>query len=377
MKRQKQGLVSRQSNSVIVVSDVYGQRGGAYRVTSLLCRALAEMDLKVTCFATWVDADSVTGDEDFEIVRPRFNHGYRWDIPNRILAWQARRAIEATNPTAVFVVGLTKICGHLLSSRVADQLLVWELTNANADNKFVDKAAANSLSRCHKVISPAATIDNEIRSTYSYTGEIARLPFWIEDETVPSDPPPPEEFEADFLFLARREDDKGLRELIRAAGTLSKELSNLRVLIAGPGDATPYQTLADECGASGSISFCSLPSRQDAMQTLSRCRFLVLPSYHEGYPLSLLEAAQYSIPIIATDVGSIREVFGDCKGCCIIAPRDVESLAKAMNSRFIMETSDYIAARRAVHQRFTELSSEAAVRDRLRKTLFDDEKTDS
>lgn len=370
------GLVSRQSNSAVVVSDVYGQRGGAYRVTSLLCRALAEMDLKVTCFATWVDADSVTGDEAFEIVRPRFNHGYRWDIPNRVLAWQARRFIETNDPTAIFVVGLTKICGHLLNSQVADQLLVWELTNANPDNKFVDKTAASKLPRCRKVVSPATTIDDGIRSTYSYTGEITRLPFWIEDEKL-SSAPPPEEFEADFLFLARREDDKGLRELIQATGVLSKQIPRLRVLIAGPGDATPYRTLADECGASEAISFCSLPSRDDAMKTLSRCRFLVLPSYHEGYPLSLLEAAQYSIPIIATDVGSIREVFGDCEGCCIIPPRDTDSLVEAMKSRFTMETSNYIAARRAVHQRFTKLSSEAAVRHRLRNTLFDDAKTQS
>ncbi len=367
--------MSQQSNSVVVVSDVYGQRGGAYRVTSLLCRALAEMDLKVTCFATWVDADSVTGDEGFEIVQPRFSHGSRWDIPNRVLARQAQRGIEAKNPVAVFVVGLTKICGHLLGSRVADRLLVWELTNANPNNKFVDKTAANKLSRCLKVISPAATIDDGIRSTYSYTGEIARLPFWIEDEKISSNLPPAD-FEADFLFLARREDDKGLRELIRATAVLSKEISDLRVLIAGPGDATPYQTLANECGASRAVSFCSLPSRQDAMQALSRCRFLVLPSYHEGYPLSLLEAAQYSIPVIATDVGSIREVFGDCTGCCIIAPRDVESLTDAMKSRFKMETRDYITARRTIHQRFTELSSHTAVRDRLRKTLFDDVRTD-
>lgn len=352
------------------MSDVFGQRGGAYRVTSLLSQSLADYGFNTTCFATWVDLDSLTGQENFQVVQPRIKHGYRWDIPNRVLAWQAQRMIESKSPVAVFVIGLTKVCGHLLNSRVANQLLVWELTNAHPGNKFVDQSAARALSHCRKVISPARTIDDSIRSTYSYSGEIARLPFWIEDEGIPYTPPPVK-FEADFLFLARREDDKGLRELIRASGVLAKQIDNLHVLIAGPGDETPYRRLADQCGASQCISFCSLPSRQDAMQTLARCRFLVLPSYHEGYPLSLLEAAQYSIPIIATDVGSIREVFGSCDGCSIIPPKDVDSLVEAMKSRFTMDLVNYITARRAVYERFTQLSSQAAVRDRLRNTLFE------
>lgn len=359
-----------QSNNAVVVSDVYGQRGGAYRVTSLLCRALAAAGTNVTCFSTWVDADSVTGDEAFSIVQPGIRHGYRWDIPNRVLAWQAQRFVRSTQPTAVFVIGLTKICGHLLKSSIADQLLVWELTNAAPDNKFVDTTATNYLNRCRLVLSPAATIDNGIRQTYAYKGEVKRLPFWIEDEGLPA-APPPNIYAADFLFLARREDDKGLRELIQATAKLTQRHPAVRVLIAGPGDETPYRILAKECGAEDFVKFCSLPSRDVAMRTLSQCRFLVLPSYHEGYPLSLLEAAQYSIPIIATDVGSITETFGSCDGCKIINARDVDSLANAMRACFTMETEQYIAARRAVHQRFTELSSAEAIRRRLYSVLVD------
>lgn len=366
--------MTNQIQSAVVISDVYGQRGGAYRVTSLLCRALAETGTATTCFSTWVDLDSITGDEPFSIVQPWFKHGYRWDVPNRVLAWQARRFIQQVRPTAVFVVGLTKICGHLLNSQIADQLYVWELTNADPGNKFVDPQAANRLSRCRSVLSPAATIDKGIRSTYSYSDDIVRLPFWIEDEQLDS-PAPPEQFEADFLFLARREDDKGLRELIQATAKLSKKIPNLRVLIAGPGDESPYRSLAESCGADSNVTFCSLPSRRQAMQTLSRCRYLVLPSYHEGYPLSLLEAAQYSVPFIVTDVGSIREVFGTCEGCCIVPPKNIDSLAEAMNSRFAMETEQYKAARRAVHQRFQELSSGEAIRRRLQTVLLEDKQT--
>ncbi len=358
------------SPDVVVVSDVYGQRGGAYRVTSLLCHAIADCGFNATCFATWVDVDSLTGRENFSIVQPLIKRGSRWDLPNRALAWQVQRFVQEHNPVAVIVIGLTKVCGYLLNSRIARQLLVWELTNAKPGNKFVDGRAAQRISRCGQVLSPAVTIDAGIRATYGYTGPVTRMPFWIEDEIIKS-VPAPDKFAADFLFLARREDDKGLRELIHAASSLQSEFPAHRILIAGPGDETPYRKLAEQLCINNCVSFCSLPGRIDAMQTLAASRFLVLPSYHEGYPLSLLEAAQYGVPFVATDVGSVREVFGDCEGCRIIPPRDADALAKVMKSQLLMGQSDYLNARNSVHQRFLEISSGESVRRRLQQLLAD------
>ena len=345
-----------------MISDVYGQRGGAYRVTSLLCQTFADLGIRVTCFATWVDDDSLTGREPFNIVRPLIRRGYQWDIPNRILAWQASRFIHRTEAAVVIVVGLTGLCGYLLSSNIADRLLVWELTNADAGNKFVSPKAAERLHQCRAVLSPAKVIDDNIRETYGYTGEIKRLPFWIEDEQL-GYTPPPDKFGADFIFLARREDDKGLRELIRATGIL-REQRPLHVQIAGPGNQEPYQRLAEELDCGESIEFVSLPQRAEAMEALGRSRFLVLPSYHEGYPLSLLEAARLSVPFIATEVGSVREIFGDSPGCHIIPARDAAALANAMEEA-LTENDTYDAKRRAIHTSFTKLSSANSVQQSL------------
>lgn len=362
--------MTRERLNAVVVSDVYGQRGGAYRVTSLLCEALSDCEIKTTCFSTWVDEDSVTGRERFSIVRPVVRRGSRWDIPNRCLAWQVQRFVERHQPAAVFVIGLTKICGHLLNSRIANQLLVWELTDARPGNKFVNPMAARKLSRCRQVLAPASTIDRDIRATYGYDRAIRRMPFWIEDEKLDS-VQIPDQYVTDFLFLARREDDKGLRELIRAAAELAVEFPEMQITIAGPGDDTPYRRLVEDLHVGKTVDFCSLPGRRDAMQMLSHSRFLVLPSYHEGYPLSLLEAAQYGVPFVATDVGSVREVFGGCDGCRIIPSRDIAALAEAMRSHLVMSPSDYMNARRQVHARFQEIASGESVRSRL-QALFSD-----
>ena len=333
-------------------------------MTSLLCEMLASMDVQTTCFATWVDPNaSVTGCEH-DLVRPLIRRGYRFDLPNRVLARQASRFIRRWDPDAVFVVGLTNLCGYLLQSRIANRVYVWELTNADAGNKFVAPMAAKHIARSKAVLSPSNAIDHSIRSTYDYQGEIKRLPFWVEEDQdgyVQS----PGSFVADFLFLARREDDKGLRELIQATAMLVAVHPHVRVLVGGPGDDTRYQRLARELGVEGNIIFRSLPSRADAMETLAASRYLVLPSYHEGYPLSLLEAAQKSVPFIATDVGSIRETFSPCKGCTIIPAKDARSLCDAMRMQLDVSTQDYEVSRHAVRNRFVELSSKMSVQFRI------------
>lgn len=354
--------------TAVVISDVYGQRGGAYRVTSLLCEMLCEMDVETTCFSTWVDTDSHHINDRHRLVRPWISRGYRWDLPNRAIAKQAARYIRRAKPTAVFAIGLTKLCGYLLNSTVADRLYVWELTNAEPGNKFVSSDAAESLYRARAVLSPALTIDQSIRSTYQYQGKIQRLPFWIEDDCSGYSEQP-QSFTTDFLFLARREDDKGLRELIQATALLVTDMPNLRVLIGGPGDESRYQNLARELKVDDCITFRALPSRIDAMNTLAASRYMVLPSYHEGYPLSLLEAAQKSVPFITTDVGAIRDVFSACEGCTIVAPRDTQALFHAMRNLMNATPNDYRASRIAVYKRFEALSSRSSVHAMLHELL--------
>jgi glycosyltransferase involved in cell wall biosynthesis len=56
----------------------------------------------------------------------------------------------------------------------------------------------------------------------------------------------------------------------------------------------------------------------------------VLPSYREGVPRSLLEAAACGLPIVATDVPGCREVVAHGVNGLLIPPRDAEALAAAI-----------------------------------------------
>lgn len=380
--------------------------------TLLLCRELVRMGLEVTCFAGTVDPPGLSQSEPFRIIGPRLKKGWRWDWPHRALACQAQRAIRLRQPTCVFAVGVTRLTRYLLESRVAHRVLVWELTNANPGNKFVDSHAVSLLSRARAMLSPSAMIDQQIRDHYGYRGMIARLPFWIEDSApgtvrsehdlakddagqdarprvarascpppyllptpsstkrIESDREPPAtlssaKWRSDFIFLGRRDEEKGLCELVEATALVIEEFPQVRVLVAGSGDAEPYEALAARCGVSDVIKFHTFQTREDAMHALAEARYLVLPSYHEGYPLVLLEAARAGVPMIATPVGSIPEMFGDGEACRLVPVRDSAGLAKEMLAA-MRETKDAYEARRVqARMYFERVSSTSAVASRL------------
>lgn len=53
---------------------------------------------------------------------------------------------------------------------------------------------------------------------------------------------------------------------------------------------------------------------------MSGCDVLVFPSYQEGSPNIVKQAMACNLPIVATDVGDVRQIIGDCRGCYICAP---------------------------------------------------------
>jgi glycosyltransferase involved in cell wall biosynthesis len=69
------------------------------------------------------------------------------------------------------------------------------------------------------------------------------------------------------------------------------------------------------------------------MLTPERVAGVVLPSYHEGIPVSLMEAMARRVPVIATDVGGVRELVSPSTGF-LAPPGDAGALGGAMVALF-------------------------------------------
>ncbi len=134
------------------------------------------------------------------------------------------------------------------------------------------------------------------------------------------------------VMVSRMLWDKGVRELVEAAGLLRRRAVPLRVVLVGWSDpenptAIPERELR-AWDAAGDIAWWG--ERTDIAEIWANCHIAVLPSYREGLPKSLLEAAACGRPMVATDVPGCREIVRDGVTGLLVPARDAAALATAL-----------------------------------------------
>jgi glycosyltransferase involved in cell wall biosynthesis len=112
------------------------------------------------------------------------------------------------------------------------------------------------------------------------------------------------------------------------------------------------QDLAERIGISDAIHWLGL--RDDMPSLLDAADAFVLSSAWEGMPLVVGEAMAMEKPVVATDVGGVRELIGDAG--VVIPPKSLEALADAMLRVMRMPEDQRNAlgkaARERIRQRF-------------------------
>jgi glycosyltransferase involved in cell wall biosynthesis len=151
-----------------------------------------------------------------------------------------------------------------------------------------------------------------------------------------------------FLMVARLLRDKGVMEYAEAARIVRRKHPQVRFRLLGPSyDANAASVSLETVRAwqaEGLIEY--LGGAHDVRPALAACHCVVLPSYREGMPRVLMEAAAMRRPAIATDVPGCRDVVNSGKTGLLCAVRSVESLAEACETMLTMsaEARDEMAA---------------------------------
>lgn len=134
------------------------------------------------------------------------------------------------------------------------------------------------------------------------------------------------------LCVARLLWDKGIGELVGAARILRARGAPLTIRVAGdPDPANPRSIPQDTLQAwtaEGIVEF--LGRREDIAALTAASHIAVLPSYREGMPKALLEAAACGRPLVATDVPGCRALVRDGVNGLLVPPRDPVALADAL-----------------------------------------------
>ena len=134
-----------------------------------------------------------------------------------------------------------------------------------------------------------------------------------------------------FLMIARLVRDKGVVEFGEAAVQVRAADRRAVFRLLGPeyqaGGMSVAASLVDEWSAKGVVEY--LGERDDVRPEIAASHCVVLPSYREGMPRVLMEAAAMRRPAIATDVAGCRDVVVDGRTGLLCEARSASALAQA------------------------------------------------
>lgn len=131
-----------------------------------------------------------------------------------------------------------------------------------------------------------------------------------------------------LLFVGRHAGVKGLFVLLEALDRVARP--DLRLTLIGDGpDRTDLEAEARRRGLDA--RFLGYRSQDEVADALRAADALVLPSFAEGVPVVLMEAAASGLPVIATRVGGVEELVSDGETGLVVPPGDVDALARAID----------------------------------------------
>ena len=161
--------------------------------------------------------------------------------------------------------------------------------------------------------------------------------------------PPPSRNTFSFVLIGRLLWDKGVGEYVEAARRLRARYPYARFGLLGPvGVDNPSAISRDEVAAwerEGVVDY--LGETTDVRPTIVDADCVVLPSYREGVPRTLMEAGAMGRPVVATDVPGCREVVAHGENGLLCEVRNAASLEAALAAMLDMNADE----RRAMGER--------------------------
>jgi glycosyltransferase involved in cell wall biosynthesis len=169
--------------------------------------------------------------------------------------------------------------------------------------------------------------------------------------------------------------DKGVGEFVEAARQIKSEFSNVRFQLLGFLDVSNRTAISRQqmqiWVGQGLIKY--LGETDDVRPYIADVECVVLPSYREGLPRTLLEAASMGRPIITTDVTGCREVVDHGVNGYLCKAKDVSDLAEKMKDMIKLSMDERremgLRGRKKMEENFDEKSVVQKIVNRIESVL--------
>jgi glycosyltransferase involved in cell wall biosynthesis len=152
-------------------------------------------------------------------------------------------------------------------------------------------------------------------------GDVAKEPI-----AVPNEEP------VRFLFVGWMITEKGIHEIISAMEALVPKHDFQFTFIGGGTLLDHVREAIRDNGWEQQVAVLGWVTAEEIARELSRSHVFVLPSYAEGFPMSLIEAMTKGVPAICTNVGGISDSLKDGTNGFLIPPKSAAALIETMKS---------------------------------------------
>jgi glycosyltransferase involved in cell wall biosynthesis len=273
------------------------------------------------------------------------SHSFHANILARLLIIGVPRAVVVSNVHNVYEGGWMRMMAYRLTDR-------WSVRTVAISQAAADRFVRLKAIPGHKCSVRAHGIDTEVfapdaarRAMTRYRmGRAATCTGAGTDSTFV------------WLCAGRIAPAKDYPNLLRAFAKVEQRRSDTRLWIAGGGSdgaREELESLADDLCVRGKVHFLGL--QRDMPALLDAADGFVLGSAWEGLPQVIAEAMAMEKPVVATDVGGVRELMG---GRGILVPaKDPEALAAAMVETMQRSSAEGAlegaAARELIQRRFS------------------------
>lgn len=159
-----------------------------------------------------------------------------------------------------------------------------------------------------------------------------------------------------LLYLGIINDLKGVFDLLEVmADNKERWRGRVRLTIGGSGETDRLLERIEALGLSDIVNFIGWTSGDAKEKAFADSHIMILPSYSEGLPMSILEAMIRRMPIISTPVGGIPEVVTSDVNGFLLAPGDKKAFATAIDCYLLnpdlIERHGAVSAKRAARFR--------------------------
>lgn len=141
-----------------------------------------------------------------------------------------------------------------------------------------------------------------------------------------------------ILYAGTINDRKGYADLIKAFAIIAMKYPDWKVIFAGNGEIEAGQSLSKSLGIKNHVKFAGWVSGEKKDYLFRKASIFCLPSYAEGFPMAVLDAWAYGLPVITTPVGGIPDVAIDGVNMLLFSPGDIQKLSENIERLITDET---------------------------------------